>query len=290
MKLLITGALGQLGTEIRRLAKNYPNFEMFFTSSKELDITDALLLKNFIIEHEIEAVVNCAAYTAVDEAENNAELAYRVNEKGIQNIVHVLEETGGKLIHISTDYVFDGSSSVPYTEKDAVSPLGIYGNSKYNGEQHVLNAAINGIVIRTSWLYASVGTNFVKTMMRLGAERSELGVIFDQVGTPTYARDLAKVCLDILSQHEVLNEKGQLYHYSNEGVASWYDFAKTIMEINALNCVVKPIESKAYPTPAKRPHYSVLNKNKIKNDFDIEIPYWRDSLKDCLQQLNKEIK
>ena len=287
MKTLITGALGQLGSEIKMLVEDYPTLEFVFASSKELDIVNYALLKKYVIEHEIEAIINCAAYTAVDTAEENSEKANEVNFIGTQNLVQILEETGGKLIHISTDYVFDGNNCKPYIEEDHVNPLGVYGASKLKGEESVCASKVNGIVIRTSWLYSSFGNNFVKTMLRLGTERSELGVIFDQVGTPTYTRDLAKVCLGILSQNDILNKSGQIYHFSNEGVASWYDFAKAIMEINEIDCQVKPIETSAYPTPAKRPQYSILNKSKIKKDFKIEIPYWRDSLKDCLNQLKK---
>jgi dTDP-4-dehydrorhamnose reductase len=277
MKTLVTGALGQLGSEIKMLVEDYSALEFVFANSRELDITDYALLKEYILNHKIKAVINCAAYTAVDAAEKDSEKANEVNFIGTQNLVQILEKTGGKLIHISTDYVFDGSNFKPYTEEDIVNPLGVYGASKFKGEDSLFSSKINGIVIRTSWLYSSFGNNFVKTMMRLGNERAELGIIFDQVGSPTYARDLAKVCLAILSQKETLNKNGKLYHFSNEGVASWYDFAKAIMEINEIDCHIKPIESKEYPTPAKRPHYSILNKNKIKKDFEVEIPYWRDS-------------
>lgn len=198
-----------------------------------------------------------------------------------------LEKVKGKLIHVSTDYVFDGNHFLPYTEKDKVCPIGVYGETKRAGELAVLNNAIDAIVIRTSWLYSSYGNNFVKTMLRLGNEKEELGVIFNQVGTPTFARDLAKTCLEILSGSTSanINKNGNLYHYSNEGVASWYDFAISIMELGEVNCKVNPIQTKDYPTLAKRPQCSVLNKSKIKTDFKIEIPYWRDSLKDCIEKI-----
>ena len=201
--------------------------------------------------------------------------------------MNALAKVNGKLIHISTDYVFDGNHFLPYKESDPVSPIGVYGETKRAGELAVINSDIDSIVIRTSWLYSSNGNNFVKTMLRLGNEREELGVIFDQVGTPTYARDLAKTCLEILAfnKEAKINSNGNLYHYSNEGVASWYDFAISIMELGGENCKVKPIQTKDYPTLAKRPHYSLLNKSKIKTDFKIEIPYWRDSLKDCIEKI-----
>ena len=287
MRVLITGANGQLGSEIKALENNYPELQFIFEGSKELDIINYSFLKKYILENKINVVINCAAYTAVDAAEKNREKATEVNFVGTRNLVQILEETGGKLIHISTDYVFDGTNHKPYLEDDEMNPLGIYGLSKLKGETSLLDSEVNGIVIRTSWLYSSFGNNFVKTMLRLGKERNELGVIFDQVGTPTYARDLAKASVQILIQNEVLNSKGKIYHFSNEGVASWYDFSKAIMEIAELECLINPIESKVYPTPVKRPHYSVLNKGKIKKDFNVEVPYWRDSLKDCLIKLKK---
>ena len=205
------------------------------------------------------------------------------------NLVHALAKVNGKLIHISTDYVFDGNGFLPYQESDKTNPMGVYGKTKRNGELAVINGDIDGIVIRTSWLYSAYGTNFVKTMRRLGKERNELGVIYDQLGTPTNASDLAKTCLDILAYTKEMNinTKGNVYHYSNEGVVSWYDFARAIMDLGEVDCKIKPIETKDYPTLAKRPHYSVLNKSKIKKDFEIKIPYWRDSLAICISKLEK---
>ena len=232
-------------------------------------------------------MINCAAYTAVDKAEHDVDIAEKVNSEGVLNLVNAVQKEQGKLIHISTDYVFDGNNFLPYKESDPVSPIGVYGKTKRAGELAVLNSSIDAIVIRTSWLYSAYGNNFVKTMLKLGHDRDELGVIFDQVGTPTNASDLAKTCLDILSDKssENISTNGKIYHYSNEGVASWYDFATAIMELGSLDCKVRPIETKDYPTPAKRPHYSVLNKTKIKTDFNIEIPYWRDSLDKCIEKL-----
>jgi len=287
MKVLITGSNGQLGSEIRELAANYSKLDLVFRNSHELDICSFAALQDFIIDHKINVVINCAAYTAVDKAEEDAEIAERVNSIGVSNLVNALEKVKGKLIHISTDYVFDGDHFLPYKETDPVSPIGVYGETKRAGELAVINCDIDSIVIRTSWLYSSYGNNFVKTMLRLGNEKENLRVIFDQVGTPTYARDLAKACLEILCKNtsENISKKGNLYHYSNEGVASWYDFAIAIMELVNINCKVNPIQTKDYPTLAKRPHYSVLNKSKIKTDFKIEIPYWRDSLKDCIEKI-----
>jgi dTDP-4-dehydrorhamnose reductase len=287
MKILITGSNGQLGSEIRELAANYSKLDLIFRNSHELDICSFEALQDFIIDHKINVVINCAAYTAVDKAEEDAEIAERVNSMGVSNLVNALEKVNGKLIHISTDYVFDGDHFSPYKESDLVSPIGVYGETKRAGELAVINSDIDSIVIRTSWLYSSYGNNFVKTMLRLGNEKENLGVIFDQVGTPTYARDLANTCLKILCEitSENISKNGNLYHYSNEGVASWYDFAISIMELGGKNCKVKPIQTKDYPTLAKRPQYSVLDKSKIKTDFKIEIPYWRDSLKECVEKI-----
>ena len=290
MNILVTGSNGQLGSEIKDIAVNYKDFSFFFMDLPALDICNNNQLDVFFIENKIHTVINCAAYTAVDKAEVDAEIAKKVNSEGVLNLVNAIGKVNGKLIHISTDYVFDGNSFLPYQELDDVNPIGVYGNTKRSGELAVLNAKIDGIVIRTSWLYSAYGNNFVKTMLRLGIEREELGVIFDQVGTPTNASDLAKTCLEILSNKttEKISAKGKIYHFSNEGVASWYDFAIAIMDLGKVDCHVKPIETKDYPTPAKRPHFSVLNKTKIKTDFEIEIPYWRDSLAVCVSKLNKK--
>ena len=290
MNILITGANGQLGSEIADLANNFTDLNFIFKDLPDLDICNLKALEECININKIDTIINCAAYTAVDKAEEDAIISQKVNAEGVLNIVKALEKVNGKLIHISTDYVFNGDAYLPYKETDVVSPLGVYGNTKREGELSVLNSDIDGLVIRTSWLYSSYGNNFVKIMLRLGNDREELGVIFDQVGTPTYAKDLAFTCLSILSKsnQDKISSKGNLYHFSNEGVASWYDFSKAIMSIGEVNCKVKPIETKDYPTPAKRPHYSVLNKTKIKNDFQIEIPFWRDSLKACILKLTKE--
>jgi len=290
MNILVTGSNGQLGSEIKDIALSYKNFCFFFMDLPALDICNSSQLAVFIKKNKIDTVINCAAYTAVDAAEQNAVIAEEINAIGVLNLVNALAKVKGKLIHISTDYVFDGNGFLPYKESDEVHPIGVYGKTKRNGELAVINGSIDGIVIRTSWLYSAYGTNFVKTMQRLGTERKELDVIYDQLGAPTNASDLAKTCLDILgySKETNINTKGNVYHYSNEGVASWYDFAKAIMELGKIDCDVRPIETKDYPSAAKRPHFSVLNKTKIKNDFEIEIPYWRASLARCISKLNQE--
>ena len=287
MKVLITGFNGQLGSEILQLVDKYEQFEFIFKDLPDLDISNETSVNNFILGNNINTVVNCAAYTAVDNAEDNIETANRVNTIGVYNLVKALEKVNGKLIHISTDYVFDGNQSFPYKETDSVSPIGVYGKTKREGELFVINSSIDSIIIRTSWLYSSYGNNFVKTMLRLVNEKDSLNVISDQIGSPTYARDLAQTCFEILSSTDRIDEKGKVYHYSNEGVASWYDFAVSIMELAGSNCEIKAIQTKDYPTRAKRPNYSVLNKTKIKEDFKIKIPHWRMSLIHCISKLKK---
>lgn len=288
MRVLITGSKGQLGSEIKELASEYENLQCVFKDLPELDICDAEVLNTFIIDQHINAVINCAGYTAVDKAEEEALIAQKVNSEGVLSLANALKKVDGKLIHISTDYVFDGNHSQPYKESDPVSPVGVYGKTKRAGELAVLNSSIDAIVIRTSWLYSVYGNNFVKTMLRLGNEKKSIQVVSDQLGTPTYAKDLAKTCLDILSDAGSTNisKKGSLYHYSNEGVTSWYDFATAIMEISNIDCKVIPIETKDYPTEARRPMYSVLDKSKIKSDFKVTIPHWRDSLANCIKKIN----
>lgn len=283
MNILITGATGQLGSEIRVLSSNYPEYNFFFENSETLNVTNSEKVESYIQSNKIKGVINCAAYTAVDRAEEEREEAKAVNSTGVFNLAKSIKKVKGKLIHISTDYVFSGRSCIPYKELDKVQPLGVYGETKRLGEEHFIASKVEGIIIRTSWVYSSFGNNFVKTMLRLGREKDKLGVIFDQVGSPTYARDLAEMCLNLIEK-DLTNEL-KIYHYSNEGVISWYDFAKNIMEIAGINCVVEPIETKDFPTPAQRPNYSSLNKCKIKEDFKIKIPYWRDSLKKCITNI-----
>ena len=287
MNILITGSNGQLGSEIRELSVSYKMSNFIFKDLPDLDICNLDEFQNFIINNNISAVINCAAYTSVDKAEEDKIIAKKVNAEGVSNIVKALQKVNGKLIHISTDYVFGGNHFLPYVESDQVSPIGVYGETKRAGELVVINSDIDSIIIRTSWLYSFYGNNFVKTMLDLGCQKENLGVIFDQVGTPTYARDLAKICLDILCSERSSNisKNGRLYHYSNEGVSSWYDFAISIMELGEKNCKIYPIQTKDYPTLAKRPQYSLLNKSKIKKDFKIEIPHWRDSLEDCIKKI-----
>jgi dTDP-4-dehydrorhamnose reductase len=283
--ILVTGANGQLGSEIRELSSRYPA-NYFFTDRDSLDITDKSSLTDYIQEKHIDTIINCAAYTAVDKAESDFENANKVNHLFVKQMAEIAKEKNIKLIHISTDYVFDGKNYKPYTEDDAVSPNGVYGSTKLDGERALqeINPK-NSIIIRTSWVYSAYGTNFVKTMLRLGKEKEQLGVIFDQVGTPTYAKDLAQTILEILPKIE--NNNVEIYHYSNEGVTSWYDFAKEIMRMVKLECEINPIETKEYPTPATRPHYSLLNKAKIKETFGITIPYWKDSLNAFLTKLGE---
>lgn len=283
--ILVTGANGQLGSEIRNLASNYNNF--IFTDVNNLDITNINDVEIFFASHPIDYIINCAAYTAVDKAESNYNSANLINVIGVKNLVALSQKYSLKLIHISTDYVFDGTNHKPYVETDATNPGSVYGKTKLEAEKIILNSAIKSIIIRTSWLYSSFGNNFVKTMIRLGSEKNELNVIFDQVGTPTYAFDLAKTILDIINQStKNKNTFSQgIYHFSNQGVCSWYDFAIEIMELANINCKINPIESKDYPTPAKRPFYSVLNKSKIQNTFNISIPYWKDSLRQCIKKI-----
>ena len=279
--ILVTGSNGQLGSEIKELSKNY-SYNFFFTDRNNIDITSKDNIKAFCQTNNINVIINCAAYTAVDKAESDVENADLVNRKAVKKLALVSEELNIKLIHISTDYVFDGKNFKPYCEEFQTNPQGVYGKTKLDGENEMRDInPKNSIIIRTSWVYSSFGNNFVKTMLRLGKEKKELGVIFDQVGTPTYARDLALTILDIIPQ--INNDKVEIYNYSNEGVLSWYDFAKEIMRMAKLNCKINPIETFQYPTPAKRPHFSLLNKNKIKSTFNIEIPYWKDSLDECLK-------
>ena len=285
MNILVTGSNGQLGSELKAISGWYSDHSFLFTDVDELDITNSRRLLEFFKENEIDAVINCAAYTAVDKAENEIDLARRINALAVENIVKACEECRVKLVHVSTDYVFNGEYYLPLSETEKVEPLGVYGLTKREGEESVIKSSIEGIVIRTSWLYSSFGNNFVKTMLRLGEERESLGIIFDQIGTPTYAADLAVVIMNVISSEKRMDTKGKVYHFSNEGVASWYDFAKAIFDFAEINCVVNPIETYEYPTPARRPHYSVMNKAKIKRDFKITIPYWRDSLKTCIQLL-----
>ena len=283
--ILVTGSNGQVGSEIRELASKY-SYNFFFTDRNNIDITSKDSIKEFCKTNNINVIINCAAYTAVDKAQSDEINADLINRKAVKKLALVSQELNIKLIHISTDYVFDGKNFKPYCEEFQTNPQSIYGKTKLDGENEMRDInPKNSIIIRTSWIYSYYGNNFVKTMLRLGKEKEELGVIFDQIGTPTYAKDLAKIILDIVPQID--NQKVEIYNYSNEGVLSWYDFAKEIMKMAKLNCKINPIETYQYPTPAKRPHFSLLNKNKIKSTFNIEIPYWKDGLDDCLRRLGE---
>lgn len=270
---LITGCNGQLGRELARLLP-----DAILTDANTLDITDAAAVQKFVTDNNIDTIINCAAYTAVDRAEDDTETAHRVNVLGPEN----LAKSGAHVVHISTDYVFDGTAHTPYTPDDATCPVSVYGRTKRAGEIAVLENARAAVIIRTAWLYSPHGNNFVKTMQKLGAERDSINVVCDQIGTPTSASDLAAVIATILPQmHDGMRE---IYHFTNEGVCSWYDFACAIMELSGLKCRVNPIPTSAYPTRATRPAYSVLSKDKIKQDFNITIPHWREALITCLKQ------
>lgn len=283
-RVLVTGGNGQLGNALKVIASHYPSLCLLFTDVQELDLTDSVALAAFVKDQSIDYVLNCAAYTAVDKAEDESELCDLVNHIGVKNIGEVASRFDVKVIHISTDYVFDGTNYKPYVETDRTAPASVYGNTKLEGEKALFEACPESIVIRTSWLYSEYGNNFVKTMLRLGTEREELRVVFDQVGTPTYAGDLASAMLTIAAGE--LFVPG-IYHFSNEGVCSWYDFTIRIHQLADIQCRVLPVESSEYPTKAKRPHYSVLNKSKIKNTYQLTIPYWEESLRKVISYLTK---
>ena len=280
--VLITGANGQLGNEMRVFSEEHPEYTYFFTDVVELDICNEQAVMEFVKANGIQMIVNCAAYTAVDNAEDNVEFCTRLNADSVGYLAKSAEANGAEFIQISTDYVFDGTAHVPYRETDPTCPNSVYGSTKLEGERNALAYCSRAMVIRTAWLYSTFGNNFVKTMIRLGKERESLGVIFDQVGTPTYARDLARAIFEAIRQGVVPG----VYHFSNEGVCSWYDFTKAIHRLAGIaTCHVKPLHTSEYPTKAKRPHYSVLDKTKIKETFNIEIPHWMDSLAECVSQM-----
>jgi dTDP-4-dehydrorhamnose reductase len=284
MKILVTGSNGQLGNEIRRLGADYPSFEFLFTDLAELDITNEEAVDNLVTSFHPDSILNCAAYTAVDKAEQEEKIAFLINSSAAGILARVASKHDAMLIHISTDYVFDGKGYCPYIEEYPTNPISMYAKSKHAGEQHIQSYADKALIFRTSWLYSEFGHNFVKTILKYGKERDYLNVVFDQIGTPTYAYDLAKVILEILDKQSILNGV-EIFHFSNEGVASWYDFAKAIVELSGTDCEIKPIETRDYPLPAVRPFYSVLNKSKIKQRFQVEIPFWRDSLKQCIMRI-----
>lgn len=280
--ILITGSNGQLGNEIQIVAKVSKD-KYIFTDIAELDITNLSAIRQMVADNNVDVIVNCAAYTNVDKAEDDEKIANLLNNIAVGYLASVAKEFGATLIHISTDYVFDGSAHFPYTEEHPTTPIGVYGKTKLDGEHSVIDSGCNYIIIRTSWLYSQWGNNFVKTMQRLTDERNTLNVIFDQIGTPTYAVDLANAIEAIISSSQ-LDQKG-IYHFSNEGVCSWYDFAEMICKMSGNKCNINPIHSSEFPGKATRPHYSVLDKTKFKDTFSLSIPYWVDSLKICISKL-----
>lgn len=293
-RILVTGATGQVGSELLRLADNYrTTFEPYAASRTDLDLStaDSHTLVQYLRQHNISAVINAAAYTKVDAAEADPDMAYRVNAQAVRNLSEACAAVGCALLHYSTDFVFDGQKNTPYTETDSVNPIGIYGKSKYEGEIAALAANPRCVVLRTSWVYSSKGNNFIKTMLRLSAERTHINVVYDQVGSPTYAADLAQASWQILqalladAQHPAW---GKAFHYANQGVSSWFDLAYQVVQWSGNACRVTPIETKDYPTPARRPAYSVLATDALRQTFGIHIPYWRDSLMQCLLLLDQK--
>lgn len=283
MKVVVTGKGGQLASEFEALKGFDPNWT--FLSEKDLDITIMSSVTSYFQSNTFDLVINCAAYTAVDKAEDEEELAFKVNAEGTKNLVEACEQMGARLVHYSTDYVFDGRSKDPYTELDAPNPNSVYGASKLNGEEYILkNKKVKSIILRTSWVYSSYGNNFVKTMIRLGGEKDELGVVSDQIGSPTYAKDLAEHTLSILSNNNYKWSQGDVFHYSNNGSCSWFEFARTIFELTKINIQLNQLKTEDYPTKASRPKYSLLNKSKFENTFKIQIRDWRTSLIDMLKQ------
>ena len=285
--ILITGAKGQLGSEIQAVCARYPHFHFIPTDVEELDLTDPVAVAGFISAHAVDYIVNCAAYTAVDKAEDEIELCYQINRDAVNNLA---EAAAGKakIIHVSTDYVFDGQAVLPYKETDPTHPQSVYGKSKLAGEEALLAVCPESIIVRTAWLYSIYGNNFVKTMLRLGKERPELNVVQDQQGTPTYAADLAQALLSIIVHAEKTGDfPAGIYHYSNEGATTWFDFTKKILQLaNITTCTVHPITTDQYPVKAARPRYSILDKTKIKETFGMAIPEWEESLQRCIQLLN----
>ncbi|MDE7347762.1 MAG: dTDP-4-dehydrorhamnose reductase [Muribaculaceae bacterium] len=294
MNILITGANGQFGNCMRnavedslRNAKYKTQNSYFFTDVAELDITDADAVEKVVKENDINVIVNCAAYTNVEKAESDRDLAELLNAKAVRNLAEAVKANDGTLIHISTDYVFGGSlGNTPRTEEEPANPTGVYGETKLHGERQIAESGVKALIFRTAWLYSEYGKNFVKTMMNLTFTKPELKVVFDQVGTPTYAQDLANTIFEIIESRKLDGNEG-IYHYSNEGVCSWYDFTKMIAEIAGnMDCDIQPCHSDEFPSPVTRPSYSVLDKTKVKNTFGIRIPYWTDSLKKCIQNIN----
>ncbi len=285
MKILVTGGQGQLGSELNQIASSYDNAEFIFTDKDDLDITSKDSLLTYFKGQKFDYCINCAAYTAVDKAEEDTNVAEAINVSGVRNLADACKEVDATLIHISSDYVYHNDVNRPMVEIDPTTPQGMYAQTKLKGDFAAMTNA-KSVVVRTSWVYSSFGNNFVKTMLRLGNERDALGIVFDQVGTPTYARDIAQTIMLIIEQCENGQPEYGIFNFSNEGVTSWYDFALEIFRLKNISCNVSPILSKQYPTPAKRPSYSVLDKSKIKEKYNITIPHWRDSLEECLNLLS----
>ena len=292
--VLVTGANGQLGNSIHARISQYPGYNFLFTDIDTLDICDKEAVRKYVLENDVQYVMNCAAYTAVDKAEEHEDLCMRINRDAVRNLGEAAHAVGAKVIHVSTDYVFDGTSCRPYLESDATCPVSVYGRTKLAGEQALMEECPDSVIIRTAWLYSEFGKNFCKTMMNLTATKPHLKVVFDQVGTPTYALDLAKAIETVLKDYaDKKNEhdydKTGIYHYSNEGVCSWFDFTKSIAEYNGTTaCDVQPCHSDEFPNPVKRPFYSVLDKSKIKETFGIRIPYWTESLRQCIANIKNK--
>ena len=291
-KILVTGANGQVGEELQRLAKSTPGFEFIFTTREQLALDNPALISDFISNNKPDYFINCAAYTAVDKAESEKELVYKINAEAPKAIALACEANNIQLIHISTDYVFDGKGNSPYKEDDRTDPVNLYGDSKLEGEKNIIQNNPSAIIIRTAWVYSEYGKNFVKTMLRLLAEKDQVNVVSDQRGAPTYAADLAEAVMKIVSVLETKDQPSQgyggIYHFSNEGNISWYDFAVTIKELSGSSCIVTPIPTSQFPTPAKRPFYSVLDKTKIQNRFGIEIKDWKQSLATCIDRIKQK--
>lgn len=284
-KVLVTGSDGQLGSSLLKLKNDFQLLKIIPSDLKELDITSRNGVYNYIMTHHIDYIINTAAYTAVDKAENEESLAFSVNSTGPQNLALVCKTENIPLIHISTDYVFSGTSKNPYKETDPTEPAGVYGRSKLAGETCILDSGVNGLIVRTSWLYSEFGSNFVKSMIRLGNSKAEIGVVFDQTGSPTFAENLAHSILTIINGYAdgtFVVEPAEIYHYTNQGSCSWFDLAKSVMELAKINCKVKPITTDEFPLPAKRPQYSVLDTTKIRHKFGLDIPNWHESLSRCI--------
>ena len=286
--ILITGAYGQLGSEINKIAGNYPAYHFLFTDRDTLAIEDMDALDKYFEENKVTYCINCAAYTAVDKAETETETAFLINGEAAGNLAQVCKKYNAPFIHVSTDYVFNGMGTAPYKEDQSTDPVNVYGASKLKGEELVQKYNQDAVTVRTSWVYSSFGNNFVKTMLRLMKEKESIGVVNDQWGRPTYAADLAKAIMDIVNKNNIIEKKySGLYHFSNTGdPINWYDFAVAIKELTESKCIVNPVPASAYPTPAKRPGYSVMDTSKIENDFDLDIPNWKISLQKCLLLLS----